>query len=398
MVNGDAGRVAAVVPVTTAAPAAVGTLVIVPPTTDCVIGGLPLVRRIVLAATAAGYSQILVRSTESTLRDGLGGTRAAVLTDASVPRAASGRRVVVIPGNVVPQASWLRTLREAPMARESLAVDHALVAVVDTDDSGAVLNAAARAADASALVAELERTLAHAPPPADVEGRFPIVATGDVARAERWLLRSLIKQREGFMSRHFERRVSLALTRRLANTSITPNMMTVISGAVGLLGATFFLSPAPRWQLTGALLFLAHSILDGCDGELARLKFQHSRWGAVLDFWCDNVVHVAVFLCIAVGWSRDSGAAWPLGLGAVASVATVGSAAVFFGRIIEDRVEAGGAAARVIDALGARDFIYIVILMAAFGKAKWFLVAAAIGAPMYLALAIVLIGRHDRVR
>src|SRR2546426_3192414 len=38
---------------------------------------------------------------------------------------------------------------------------------------------------------------------------------------------------------------------------------------------------------------LAHSILDGCDGELARLKFQHSRWGAVLDFWCDNVVHVA---------------------------------------------------------------------------------------------------------
>src|SRR5881396_204841 len=40
--------------------------------------------------------------------------------------------------------------------------------------------------------------------------------------------------------------------RRLANTSITPNMMTVISGAVGLLGATFFLSPAPRWQLTGA--------------------------------------------------------------------------------------------------------------------------------------------------
>src|SRR2546426_9504802 len=85
---------------------------------------------------------------------------------------------------------------------------------------------------------------------------------------------------------------------------------------------------------------LAHSILDGCDGELARLKFQHSRWGAVLDFWCDNVVHVAVFLCIAVGWSRDSGAAWPLGLGAVASVATGGSAAGFFGRSLDERVGA----------------------------------------------------------
>ena len=394
--KGRAAGVTAVAPDSTQA-AADGTLVIVPPITDCVVGGLPLLRRIVLAATAAGYGQVLVRSPEP-MTDGLSGTRATMLTLGSVPPTVSGRRVVVMPANVVPQTRWLRSLLEAPMKRESLAVDRGLIAVVDTDDPGAVVRATARAADASALVTELGQTFAHAPPLADVEGRFPIVATGDVARAERWLLRSLIKQREGFMSRHFERRVSLALTRRLANTSITPNMMTVISGAVGLLGATFFLSPAPRWQLTGALLFLAHSILDGCDGELARLKFQHSHWGAVLDFWCDNVVHVAVFLCIAVGWSRDIGAAWPLGLGAVASVATVGSAAVFFGRIIEDRVEAGGAVARVVDALGARDFIYIVILMSAFGKAKWFLVAAAIGAPMYLALAIVLIGRHGRVR
>jgi len=284
------------------------------------------------------------------------------------------------------------------MKGESFAVDSSPVIVVDTNYPGAVVRATATAVDANTLGRELARTFAHAPPPADVEGRFPILAPADVARAERWLLRSLIKQREGFMSRHFERRLSLAVTRRLARTVITPNMMTVISGAVGLLGAAFFLSAAPRWQLTGALLFLAHSILDGCDGELARLKFQHSRWGAVLDFWCDNVVHVAVFLCIAVGWSRDIGAAWPLALGAIASLATVGSAMVFFGRIIEDRVEAGGVLARAVDALGARDFIYLVILMSAFGKAKWFLVAAAIGAPMYLALAIVLIGRHGRVR
>ena len=28
--------------------------------------------------------------------------------------------------------------------------------------------------------------------------------------------------------------------------------------------------------------------LDGCDGELARLKFKESRWGGLLDFWGDN--------------------------------------------------------------------------------------------------------------
>ena len=396
--NGRAVGVTAVAPAVPAIAADEATLVIVPPITDCVVGGLTLVRRIVLAATAAGYGQILVRHGEPALRDGLSGTRAIMLTPSSTSPAALGRRVVVMPGNVLPQASWLRALREAPMKRESVAVDHALAIVVDTDDPVAVVRATAKAVDADGLARELARTFAHAPPPADVQGRFRIVAPADVARAERWLLRSLIKQREGFMSRHFERRLSLALTRRLARTAITPNMMTAISAAIGLLGATFFLSPAPRWQLAGALLFLAHSILDGCDGELARLRFQHSRWGAMLDFWGDNVVHVAVFVCIAVGWSRSVGAAWPLALGAIASVATLGSAALFFGRTIEDRVEAGSGVARVVDALGSRDFIYVVVLLSLFGKVTWFLMAAAIGAPIYLLLALWLHGRHGRVR
>src|SRR6185436_17048084 len=49
------------------------------------------------------------------------------------------------------------------------------------------------------------------------------------------------------------------------------------------------------------------------DGELARLKFLESHTGALLDFWGDNVVHVAVFAAIAIGWSWRAGAAWPLG-------------------------------------------------------------------------------------
>src|SRR5262249_62044011 len=128
----------------------------------------------------------------------------------------------------------------------------------------------------------------------DETGRFPMTEAADAAPAEAWLLRSLIKQREGFMSRHFERKISLALTRRLAVTRITPDVMTLVSLAIGLTGAPFFLSSSPAYQLTGALLFLLHSILDGCDGELARLKFVESAHGAILDFLGDNVVALAV--------------------------------------------------------------------------------------------------------
>ena len=149
-------------------------------------------------------------------------------------------------------------------------------------------------------------------------------------------------------------------------------------------------------QTIGALLFLAHSILDGCDGELARLKFQQSRLGGVLDFWGDNVVHSVIFAAMAVGWSLSAGAIWPLALGAGAVLGTLGSAGFVYWRLM--RVNDGGFTsvsasperplARLLDAASRRDFIYLVILLALFGRSNWFLVLAGIGAPVYFLLVL----------
>ena len=135
-----------------------------------------------------------------------------------------------------------------------------------------------------------------------------------------------MKDTEGFMSRNVERKLSLAVSRLLAGTRVTPNAMTLVSVAVGLAGAWFLLSAAASQQTIGAVLFLLHSILDGCDGELARLKFQESRFGGVLDFWGDNIVHVAIFAAMGMGWSRAVGATWPLVLGLSAVAGTIASA------------------------------------------------------------------------
>ena len=122
-------------------------------------------------------------------------------------------------------------------------------------------------------------------------------------------MRGLVKDTDGFMSRYVERPLSLPISRRLAWTGVTPNQMSLISLGIGLSAAPFFLSSEPLVQSIGALLFFAHLVLDGCDGELARLKFQESRWGGILDFWGDNVVHSVIFACMAMGMSRDVGAA-----------------------------------------------------------------------------------------
>jgi phosphatidylglycerophosphate synthase len=371
-------------------------LVVVPPepaARACVggamlVAGLPLLRRIVLAGMRAGFDAVLVHRAAGPA-DVLAGTPAALLSpEASWPR--TGRRVVILPANVVPQPRWLRSLREAALAPEAAYVDSSLTTVIDTADPGRVLAAAMASRGADEVAAALRGGLDDPPGLFDAAGRFSLAAPADVAAAERWLLQSLVKQSEGFMSRHVERRISLAITRRLVATRITPDAMTLVSVAVGLAGAPFFLSVSPAWQLTGALLFLAHSILDGCDGELARLKFMESRRGAVLDFWGDNLVHVAVFGCIAVGWSLAIHAAWPLVLGAVTIASTLASAACVFRRTMQDVVPGAGAAAtdRIAAAMAHRDFIYLVVVLSAVGRVTWFLVLATVGTPIFLVLLL----------
>ena len=359
------------------APPGVGSL-----SPGTVIAGLPLVRRIVLAAERAGFERILVHPRACLEPQLLAGTAAAPL-DADT-RVAARARLVLVPVNVLPQARWLRALREMPLDPETLAVDASLTAVVESAGIDEVLRSAGQAVGAQDLITALSRRLARATEAEDPAGRILLGGAAGVQAAEDWLLRSLIKDTEGFMSRHVERRVSLAITRRLVGTRMTPNQMTLVSLTIGLLGSPFFLSAEPWHQIVGSLLFLTHSILDGCDGELARLKFQESPTGARLDFWGDNLVHVAVFGCMAGGWSMAEASLWPLLLGALAITGTAASAYLVAHR------GGGGVAAgppgRLADAVANRDFIYLVLVLACFGRAHWFLVPVALGTPIFMML------------
>jgi 1L-myo-inositol 1-phosphate cytidylyltransferase / CDP-L-myo-inositol myo-inositolphosphotransferase len=335
---------------------------------DTVLLGLPLLRRAVLAGERAGFERIIVEEAAGLdLQRLLVGTRAEIAARSGAAPDPGPGRLVILRENVIPQVRWLRELRQR--TRESR---------LDTGARGEP----------------------------ESRDRFAIASAADLARAEDWLLESLVKDTEGFMSRHVERRISLAVSRRLAATRVTPNAMTLFSVGVGLAGALLFLSSRPGAPLLGALLVLLHSILDGCDGELARLKFQESRFGGVLDFWGDNVVHSALFGTIAMAWSRASGQAWPLLLGAAAILGTILSAAFVY-RHTMAQVEEGplftsvtrspeSPFSRLADALARRDFLYLLVALAAFGKERWFLAMAALGSPIYflLLLAIARAGRR----
>lgn len=373
---------------------------------DTVVAGVPLLRRIVMAASRAGSYEIVVVDTGwPGLARLLTGTRATLLSPAKLTdlpardRTQAGHphssRILVLAGNLLPHPSLLTHLAEMPLEAETMHLPTSGIATVETSDPKALLSMIGHASDDLSLFSALERTYQRAGALIDGARCVRVSTRADLRNAERWLLRGLIKDTEGFMSKHVERKISLAVTRRLVRTDITPNQMTAVSVAIGVLGALFFLSSTAAYQLAGALLFLLHSILDGCDGEIARLKYLESRLGGILDFWGDNVVHSAVFVCIGLGWQMAINAPFPLALAAAAVIGTLLSAGFVYRQTMRNKVaegplftsitasEAPSRLSTLADALARRDFIYLVVILSALGKARWFLVLAAIGAPLF---------------
>jgi phosphatidylglycerophosphate synthase len=362
---------------------------------DSVILGLGLRERAALAARRAGFERTIHLPT------GEAAGLAEALGDSS-------GMLVIAAGEILAETSWLRAAVAADLDanRWAAATDRLiLIPAALTQATASALDAEPGIASLAAIEDRLTRE--WGPPLPLPPGIDPLVVAGpdDIPAAERRLLRALVKDTDGFMAKHVERPISLAISRRLAATPVTPNQMTLISVTIGLMGAPFFLSAQPLWQTLGALLFLAHSILDGCDGELARLKFKESRWGGILDFWGDNVVHSAIFACMATGWSQANGQVWPLFLGAAAVMGTLGSAGFVYWRVMRPKTgsgplytsvaaEPGKHFAQTLDALSRRDFIYLVIAMALFGRVDWFLLLTAVGAPIFLFLLVFLAARE----
>lgn len=308
-----------------------------------------------------------------------------------------GREVLILPSSILFSRDFWKRLSQVTLEDETVltAQEDLPFALVKTRRFDLLRGALAHGNAPKILQALVEklkkRTISVLP-----KDWVPVRNQNDLPHAERWLLQGLIKDNEGFMSRHLERKISLFATQFLVRTPVTPNQMTFFSTGIGLAGSLFFLAGSPQAHFTGALLFWLHSVLDGCDGEIARLKFLESRLGGVFDFWGDNLVHAAVFFCIALGLLDRSPGSHALLLGALAVSGTLASAAFVYGTTMRKRAVSGPLLASIstnkfIDFLARRDFIYLVILLSIFGKIHWFLWMGAAGSPIYF---FILAGLH----
>src|SRR5580658_3727567 len=124
--------------------------------------------------------------------------------------------------------------------------------------------------------------------------------------AERKLDSWLFKPTDGIFART-NRRISIPISRRIIPFPITPNMVSLFTLGVSF-AAGVFLALGGYWNmLTGAALSWFSSVLDGCDGEVARLKLQESAFGCWLETICDNLYYLFVFSGLTIGLVRSSG-------------------------------------------------------------------------------------------
>jgi len=127
----------------------------------------------------------------------------------------------------------------------------------------------------------------------DIKGNYWIDVDDEKAfrKAENILLANLKKTSDGPVSRHLNRPISTLISKYFLKKCITPNQISSFSFSLSVIGALLFFLGGYVNLLIGGILAQISSIVDGCDGEVARLKFlttDFGRWfDAVLDRYAD---------------------------------------------------------------------------------------------------------------
>ena len=386
-----------------------------------VVGGLPLFVRVVLTLQRAGVQDVTVVAGDDELQ---------------LKRALAGNPKVTVP------VRW-RPIREFPaddhktwdaLAHEmkgaclvvgaQMVLSRQLIEVLAREaaaDAGALTVVCdGRATDLAVMQPELLRVATpikgEGPPfrvllgRAQADGLVTAIETSAESRcwclrvddrasaqaAERKLFAALRGQYEGFVDTYFNRAVSAQLSRIFLALHLSPNAITLVATAVGMLAAVFFSTGSYAAGIVGALLFQLSAIIDCCDGEVARLTFTESPFGEQLDIMTDNLVHMAIFAAIGLGAFRayggwnGSGVTWlPLALGGAAVFANIVSLwLVTRAKAIQTRnawrtPEQAARAEFILKNMASRDFSVILLIFAVIGRLDWFLCLTAIGSNLF---------------
>lgn len=180
-----------------------------------------------------------------------------------------------------------------------------------------ILNKGATLIEGSGLFAYLEREAFKDEIDFFVEnGRFETAKTTAVGNGYRVLVDSPKKKKvlskelfkamrkpvDGLIARSINKAVSFFLTEYFwLPLKFSPNMITIITVIIGTFSGIVAAKGTYLAIILGTFLAQFASILDGCDGEVARLTFKTSTVGKWLDSIGDSIVNTSLMIGLGYG-------------------------------------------------------------------------------------------------
>lgn len=124
----------------------------------------------------------------------------------------------------------------------------------------------------------------------------------DFKKAKEALLGNLNRRKsDGLISRSINRRLSLPISKLLVKTGLTPTKITILSFSMAVFSSYLFTLGGDIERISAGFLAQLASIVDGCDGEIARLKFKKTLFGAWLDTVLDRYADSFLIFGILLG-------------------------------------------------------------------------------------------------
>jgi phosphatidylglycerophosphate synthase len=178
-----------------------------------------------------------------------------------------------------------------------------------------------------------------------------------------------------------DQRIARRAAALLARTPATPNFVTGVSILVGL-AAAYLLARGDGWVHLGGAVFVVAVWMDHVDGELARQTARTSTFGHYFDHAAAMTNYVSGFVGAGFGLRFGELGHWGPVLGASAGIAIAGIMSVRLHMEIRDGRDS--VRQTVHGGFEIEDTLYILAPITWFGLLEYFLVAAGIGAPVYL--------------
>ena len=290
------------------------------------LAGLPLAERVLRPATRAGYTRILVwlpvgactGAPEPRLRRllrSIGGAVTVATTEhqwrALLEDLGPGAAVTAIGAGTVASTALLEDARDLAVVENGV---RDVPAGPGYRISGVLRLTADTAVSPTAVLALLAERRGHGEPLPSGEDvsnglarlALRVTTPADLPAAERTIRRASHKDTDAKIAR-FNRRMSLPISIALMPTPLTANQLSVMLVAVGFYSAWLFSTGHYAAGVLGGFLSLAASVLDGCDGEIARLKYQESALGCWIETFGDYSYYIAIFIGLTIGAVRRTG-------------------------------------------------------------------------------------------